>query len=96
MANSGYRVTKRINDPMVALIFDADQLGPAVILAGVGNILQMTLYGFIAGAVWFWFSGYIKRNFPKGYLFHRAWWYGFLPVKSTPTLQDPMKREFFG
>lgn len=100
MANNSnsntYRVTKRINDPMIALVFEVDQLGPAVIVAGIGNLLQMTLYGLIAAALWFWFSGWVKRNFPNGYLMHLAWWKGFIPYTNSVSMPDPLKREWFG
>ena len=95
MANS-YRVPRRINDPMIALIFDVDQLGPSFILAGLGNLLGATLYGAIAGVFWFWLSGYIKRNYPDGFLVHLCWFYGFLPFGDTRAMPDPLKREWLG
>ncbi|MBD1389406.1 type IV conjugative transfer system protein TraL [Neiella sp. HB171785] len=97
MANSNaYRVPRRINDPMIALVFDVDQLGPSFMIAGFGNILGVTLYGAILGLIWFFVSGHIKRKYPDGFLLHMAWYYGIVPFGESPALPDPLRRDWLG
>lgn len=86
------KVPQTLNDPPLAMIFNAYQLMTVLGFAMIGSIIDqlliMTIVGWLAGTLFTRFSD--KK--PDGFLRHQMYYWG-LPVLS-PRFQNGLDREF--
>lgn len=89
-----YRVPRRVNDPLTLIFWPVHHVIPIFMALAASVILGNTLLYLALGVFWFYFIREIERKFPRGYLIHRIWWFGF-PDAESKTVPDSQKREFF-
>ena len=90
-----YRIPHRVNAPLSIAFWNVDQIVPVFTAIGVGSVFRMMDVALVFAVVYFIVIGRIKERYARGFVTHKLWWLGFMPIGNSPSVPDPMHREFF-
>ena len=88
------KIPKTLDQPITLLIWSADELVPFSAVVLIGMLMGQF---FIALVVALGVTRAYRRFrdiHPDGYLFHVAYWYGFMPIRSRH-FPNPFIRTFY-
>lgn len=85
----------RVNDPMIVVAVDVDEVRPIVIAFALGVPFDAINYLLPLSLVFFVLSRKLKAKYARGIISHIGWWHGILPMKSSCSMPDPLKRELY-
>lgn len=84
---------RHLDDPMMVLMWSADELMPAVTLLLVGVGIDQKLICLVLAVVATKAFRKIKEGRPDGFMFHWCYWVGVLNGKGK-TMPNPHIREY--
>ena len=82
---------RHLDQPQRILIFQADELMPAVILFTIGIAMGHLGKFMLLGAASIWLMRRFRHTKPDGFVIHALYWYG-LPVPFRTTLNPFLRR----
>tara|TARA_R110000868_G_scaffold408587_1_gene691978 strand:- start:449 stop:763 length:315 start_codon:yes stop_codon:yes gene_type:complete len=92
-----YRNPRRINDPLILIVWPAIQIAPAIALLSMGMLFKHVGIFALAAFAWFHVLGYVIRHSAPHVVLHKIWTFGVLDMvfKTTATVVDPLKKKYF-
>lgn len=85
------QIPRHVNLPQQIFFWSTDELIPFSVLFIVGMVTGMLLQGLLAGVALMVFLRRFRDSRPDGYLLHRLYAWGLLPVKGNAAL-NPLHR----
>ncbi|MBW8191376.1 type IV conjugative transfer system protein TraL [Neiella marina] len=89
-----YRIPHRVNAPISVIFWNASQIVPVIAAIGIGAVFKMMSFAIVFAVVYFLVVGHFEERYARGFVKHKLWWMGMFPIENSPSVPDPMKREF--
>lgn len=90
-----YHYKPLMNEPLLVLfIFTSEEVVPVMIGLMLGIMMKNTIPFLLVSVLYIYISQKIKLRFEKGYVRHKAWSKGFIPVNTTKALPDPIIKNY--
>ena len=88
-----YQNKQLVNEPMLVLfVLTAEEVVPVMIGMTLGILMKNTLPFLLVSILYIYISQKIKMRFAKGYIRHKAWSKGLIPVTQSKSLPDPIAK----
>lgn len=85
---------QHLDKPQRFLLWQVDEVVPAFILVSIGIAVEQITLSLIISGFSIWLLRRHRHSKPNGYLAHRAYWYGLVPLKGRQAL-NPFHRRIF-
>lgn len=90
-----YRCKTHINQPLLILfVFTKEQVIPLMAAVAIGMVTKQTFILVCLAMAYIYISQKVKGRFPKAYVKHKLWSYGFILTNQSKSLADPVKRTY--
>lgn len=89
------RIPMRVNDPKMVGPFSVEEVAPLAVSVLIGTLIGITNYALIFGVMLTVVQVKLAKNFPSGFVLHYLWYQGFIPLKASKYLLDPIRRKYY-
>jgi conjugal transfer pilus assembly protein TraL len=88
------KIPRTLDQPITLLLWSADELVPFCAVVVIGMLMGQFLIALVVALGVTRAYRRFRDIHPDGYLFHLAYWYGFMPISSRH-FPNPFIRTFY-
>lgn len=90
-----YKCKEHINEPLLILfVLTKEQVIPLFVAVAIGMITKQTMLLIGLAVAYIYLTQKLKSRFPKGFVKHKIWSFGFIITKPSKSIVDPIKKLF--